>query len=102
VHGLWGSAGDWANFSLPIDGLDVDTIDYKYPLLQNVTATYPTYPSSYLNLNAIPTSALGFNYNAPLVDGQIRQGVADFRQINNAAAVTADVVDLSEAVLRIT
>ena len=57
-----------------------------------MTATYPTYPSSYLNLNAIPTSALGFNYNAPLVDGQIRQGVADFRQINNAAAVTADVV----------
>ena len=70
----------------------MDTIDYYYPLLQGVTATSPTYDSGYLDVNNIPTSALGLSYNAPLVDGQIRQGISDFRHINNAAAVTADVV----------
>jgi len=95
VHGLWGSAGDWGRqgFSLSaIDGIDVDTVDYYYPVLQGdqIQATNPPYDQGYLN--GIPTSALGFSYNAPLVDGGIRQGIADFRHINNAAAVTADVV----------
>ncbi len=95
VHGLWGSSEDWGrqDFTIPIYDIDVDTIDYYYPLLK-VNATYPTYDKKYLDITKtlIPTSALGFSYNAPLVDGQIRQGIADFRQINNAAAVTADVV----------
>lgn len=95
VHGLWGSAGDWGRqgFTIPIYDIDVDTVDYYYPLLK-LTATYPSYNPNYLDINKdlIPTSALGFSHNAPLVDGQIRQGITDFRYINNAAAVTADVI----------
>jgi pimeloyl-ACP methyl ester carboxylesterase len=88
VHGLWGSAADWQNFYLPINGLTETPLDYYQPLLLGVTATNPTYPL----LPDIPTSALGFSYNAPLVDGQIREDIGVFRRINNAAAVTADVV----------
>ena len=98
VHGLWGQPGDWAdaNFTIPIN-LYIQTVDYYNPLLQ-ATATYPSYPSWLLNLNAIPTSALGLSYNAGLVynpqsvNVQIRKFIRDFRQANNAAAVTADVV----------
>jgi hypothetical protein len=72
-------------------------VDYYYPLLQ-ATTTYPSYPSWFLNSNAIPTSALGLSYNAGLVYNpgnvavQIRRFISDFRESNNAAAVTADVV----------
>ncbi len=56
-----------------------------------VTATNPTYTSN-LDLNNIPTSALGFNYTFGVVDTQIRKFISDFRHSSNAAAVTADVV----------
>jgi pimeloyl-ACP methyl ester carboxylesterase len=92
VHGLWGSAADWKNFYLPIPGLTEDSVDYYQPLLQGVTATYPPYSSCPPHCPDIPTSALGFSYTAPLVDGQIREDIALFRRIQNAAAVTADVV----------
>lgn len=101
VHGLWGAPGDWDRngFAIPIAGVVTSKVDYSGPV-QGVTATYPTYDQGTLNLNNIPTSALGLSYNAGTgavnnsrnVDTQIRKSIKDFRQNNNAAAVTADVV----------
>ena len=87
VHGLWGKGADWQNFYLPINGLSETPLDYYQPLLQGITATIP--PS---NVTTVPGSALGFSYNALPVDEQIRGNTKVFRLINNAAAVTADVV----------
>ena len=92
VHGLWGSGADWQNFYLPINGLFETPLDYYQPLLQGVTATNPTYPLCPPYCPAIPGSALGFSYNALPVDEQIRGETKVFRLLNNAAAVTADVV----------
>ena len=88
MHGLWGSAADWGNPNsfLPLSGLDVLAVDYYWPLL-NVTGTDPA-----SNVTSIPGSALGFSYNAVQVDQIIRQSILGFGVINNAAAVTADVV----------
>lgn len=100
VHGLWGEPGDWDRngFTIPITGIVVSKADYYHPLLQGITATSPTYDPGILDLNNIPTSALGFSYNAGdafnpgSVDRQIRQFISNFRHSNNVAAVTADVV----------
>jgi len=93
VHGLWGSAGEWARngFTIPINGIFATPVDYHQPV-QGVTATYPTYDQNTLDVNNIPTSALGFSYNAPLVDTGIREVILAFKRGTNAAAVTADVV----------
>lgn len=94
VHGLWGSAADWGppDSFLPLNGIYVKTVDYYNPLLQlnEINATDPRYDPGYLT--KIPTSALGFNYNAGLVDGHIRKFISDFKSSNNSAAVTADIV----------
>ena len=88
VHGLWSSAADWgpSDSFLPLSGLWVRPVDYYWPMLQ-VTSTYPA-----SNVTQIPGSALGFHYNAVVVDKYIRENIAFFRTENNAAAVTADVV----------
>jgi len=93
VHGLWGSASDWGRqgFAIPISGLFVQPVDYYWPLLQGVIATDPTYMTD-LDVNNIPTSALGLSYNAGIVDTQILKSISDFKSSNNAAGVTADIV----------
>lgn len=95
VHGLWDNPGSWGNFTPlvndPQGRFFVRTADYNV-LVPGVTATNPSYSSSIVNLNNIHANALGFAYNAPSVDGQIRQYISDFKHANNIAAVQADVV----------
>lgn len=96
VHGLWGMKEDWSRdgfemaIAAEISGIFVQAVDYYSPLLQ-VTATYPTYANLGLN-TPIPSSALGFSYNAGIVNTQIRKSISDFKESYDAASVTADIV----------
>ena len=53
-------------------------------------ATNPSYLN--LNLGNIHNNTMGFSYNYPIVDTEIRRFISDFKRSNNAAAVQADVV----------
>ncbi|MGE5321570.1 MAG: esterase/lipase family protein [Actinomycetota bacterium] len=93
VHGLWDNPNSWNSFTPLVNDsrFFIRRADYNV-LVAGVTATSPSYLSAYVPLNNIHANALGFAFNARLVDAQIRQFIADFKHVNNIAAVQADVV----------
>ncbi len=89
VHGLWGSAASFSNFT----PLTTDAIfDINYATYDNaitgITSTTPSYSKS----SAIEANSLGFAYNAPSVLSQINNFIANYRSSANVASVKADIV----------
>ena len=89
VHGLWGSASSFSNFT----PLTTDTIfDINYATYDNaitgITSTTPTVSKT----SGIEANSLGFAYNAPSVLAQINNFIANYRTSANVASVKADIV----------
>jgi len=89
VHGLWGSAASFNNFTpLTTDAIfDVNYATYDNAIT-GITSTTPSYPTS----DPIEANSLGFAYNAPSVLAQINNFIAGYRTSANVAAVKADIV----------
>jgi hypothetical protein len=83
VHGLWGSAASFSNFT----PLTTDSIfDINYATYDNaitgITSTTPSYPAS----DPIEANSLGFAYNASSVLAQINNFIAGYRTSANVAS----------------
>ena len=92
IHGIWDSAAGWATFQPSLTAantLHIYPADYS-GLLSGVSATSPTYED--VPLNTLRSNAVGFDYNAPTVEKQIRAFIQDFKMTNDVAAVQADLV----------
>jgi hypothetical protein len=89
VHGLWGSAASFANFTpLTTDTIfDINYATYDYAIT-GITSTTPSYPAS----DPIEANSLGFAFNASSVLVQINNFIANYRTSANVAAVKADIV----------
>jgi triacylglycerol esterase/lipase EstA (alpha/beta hydrolase family) len=89
VHGLWGSAASFSNFTpLTTDAIfDVNYATYDNAIT-GITSTTPSYPAS----DPIEANSLGFAYNASSVLAQINNFIANYRTSANVAAVKADIV----------
>lgn len=89
VHGLWGSASSFANFTpLTTDALfNISYATYSNAV-SGITSESPSYPKS----DIIDANSLGFVYNAPSVLAQINNSIANYRTSANVAAVKADIV----------
>ena len=89
VHGLWGSAASFDNFTpLITDAIfDVNYATYDNAIT-GITSTTPSYSKS----SAIEANSLGFAYNAPSVLAQINNFIANYRTSANVASVKADIV----------
>jgi len=91
VHGLWGNASSFNNFTPLITDTNFNVSRAVYATtLTGVTSTTPTFSSSVDS--SIETNSLGFAYNAPSVLTQINNFIAAYRTSANVAAVKADVV----------
>lgn len=91
VHGLWGDASSFNNFTPLITDINF-SINYAVydNLITGITSTVPTYSSSIDS--TIAANSLGFSYNAPGVLTQINNSIAAYRTTANVAGVRADVV----------
>ena len=89
VHGIWGSASSFSNFTpLISDALfDVNYATYDNAIT-GITSTTPTYSKT----SSIEANSLGFAYNAPSVLAQINNFIANYRTSANVASVKADIV----------
>jgi PGAP1-like protein len=96
VHGLWGDASSFDNFT-PLITDSIFSINYAVydSLITGITATVPTFSSSIDS--TIEANSLGFAYNAAGVLTQINNFVAAYRTAANVAGVKADVVTHSMA-----
>jgi pimeloyl-ACP methyl ester carboxylesterase len=93
VHGLWTDSHVWGVFEPQLPqglGLWVYRVNYSYSLNGAISASIPSYGSFYLNRST--TSALGFEFNVPVVNDQIRNKIAAFKSWNQVAVVQADVI----------
>ncbi|MFB3778512.1 MAG: esterase/lipase family protein [Bryobacteraceae bacterium] len=92
VHGLWGDPVDWNGFTPFINDsrFFIRRATYNYPLAGLVAGSVPGYSASVRN--RARTNALGFAFNAPLVESQIEKAIIEFREVNAVAAAQADVV----------
>jgi pimeloyl-ACP methyl ester carboxylesterase len=91
VHGLWGDATSFDNFTPLITdaNFSINYAVYNNPIT-GITKTVPTFSSSIDS--TIEANSLGFAYNAPGVLTQINNFIAAYRTNANVAAVRADVV----------
>jgi pimeloyl-ACP methyl ester carboxylesterase len=91
VHGLWGDATSFDNFTPLITdaNFSINYAVYNNPIT-GITNTVPTFSSSIDS--TIEANSLGFAYNAPGVLTQINNFIAAYRTSANVAAVRADVV----------
>jgi triacylglycerol esterase/lipase EstA (alpha/beta hydrolase family) len=91
VHGLWGDASSFANFTPLITDSNF-SINYAVydSLITGITSTVPTFSSTIDS--TIAANSLGFGYNAPGVLTQVNNFIAGYRTTNNVAAVKADLV----------
>jgi pimeloyl-ACP methyl ester carboxylesterase len=91
VHGLWGDATSFDNFTpLITDGnFSINYAVYASPIT-GITSTVPTFSSSIDS--TIEANSLGFAYNAPGVLTQINNFIAAYRTSANVAGVKADIV----------
>ena len=89
VHGLWGSAASFNNFTpLTTDKLfDINYATYNNAIT-GITSTTPSLSST----SGIEANSLGFAYNAPSVLAQINNFIAGYRASANVASVKADIV----------
>ncbi|MGA8232343.1 MAG: hypothetical protein WB795_12775 [Candidatus Acidiferrales bacterium] len=91
VHGLWGNASSFNNFTPLITDTNFNVSRAVYATtLTGVTNTTPTFSSSVDS--SIETNSLGFAYNAPSVLTQINNFIAAYRTSANVAGVKADIV----------
>lgn len=91
VHGLWGEASSFDNFTPLITdpNFSINYAVYDSPIT-GITNTVPTFSSSIES--TIESNSLGFAYNAPGVLTQINNFIAAYRTTANVAGVKADVV----------
>jgi len=91
VHGLWGDASSFNNFTpLITDAIfNISYAIYNTPIT-GITSTVPTFSSSIDS--TIEANSLGFAYNASGVLKQINNFIAAYRTTANVAGVKADVV----------
>jgi pimeloyl-ACP methyl ester carboxylesterase len=91
VHGLWGDATSFANFTPLITDANF-SINYAVyaNLITGITSTVPTFSSSIDS--TIEANSLGFAYNAPGVLTQIKNFISAYRTTANVAGVRADIV----------
>jgi pimeloyl-ACP methyl ester carboxylesterase len=91
VHGLWGNASSFDNFTPLITdaNFNVSRAAYANPIT-GITSTTPTFSSGIVA--SIEANSLGFAYNAPSVLAQINNFIAAYRTSTNLAAVKADIV----------
>ena len=91
VHGLWGDASSFDDFTPLITdtNFSISYAVYDAPIT-GITSTVPTFSSSIES--TIEANSLGFAYNAPGVVTQIANFIAAYRTTANIAAVKADIV----------
>ena len=91
VHGLWGDATSFANFTPLITdaNFSINYAVYASPIT-GITSTVPTFSSSVQS--SIEANSLGFAYNAPGVLTQINNFISAYRTSANVAVVRADIV----------
>jgi pimeloyl-ACP methyl ester carboxylesterase len=91
VHGLWGDAASFDNFTPLITdaNFSINYAVYDY-LITGITKTVPTFSSGIES--TIEANSLGFAYNAPGVLTQINNFIAAYRTSANVAGVKADIV----------
>jgi len=91
VHGLWGDATSFDNFT-PLITDTIFSINYAVydSPITGITNTVTTFSSSIQS--SIEANSLGFAYNAPGVLTQINNFIAAYRTTNNVAGVRADIV----------
>lgn len=91
VHGLWGDATSFDNFTPLITDANF-SINYAVyaNLITGITSTVPTFSSSIDS--TIEANSLGFSYNAPAVLTQINNFISAYRTTANVAGVRADIV----------
>ena len=89
VHGLWGSASSFSNFT-PLITDTIFSINYATysNAITGITSTTPTVSKT----SGIEANSLGFAYNAPSVLAQINNFIANYRTSANVASVKADIV----------
>jgi pimeloyl-ACP methyl ester carboxylesterase len=91
VHGLWGNASSFNNFTPLITDANFNVSRAVYAnAITGITSTTPSFSSSVDS--SIEANSLGFAYNAPSVLSQINNFVSAYRTTANVAAVKADVV----------
>jgi pimeloyl-ACP methyl ester carboxylesterase len=91
VHGLWGNASSFNNFTPLITDTNFNVSRAVYAnTITGVTSTTPSFSSSVDS--SIEANSLGFAYNAPSVLAQINNFIAAYRTSANVAAVKADIV----------
>jgi probable HAF family extracellular repeat protein len=102
VHGLWGHARDWNNFSpltVGLNGMDrrfsVGRVSYDAQIGPSIIFSDPLYSGD--KLKRVLENSLGFDYNAPRVLEQIAGWIVKFKDGDNplqipAAAVQGDIV----------
>ncbi len=89
VHGLWGSAASFDNFT----PLITETLfDINYATYNNAITSITSTTPSVSKTSGIEANSLGFAYNAPSVLAQINNFIANYRTSANVAAVKADIV----------
>lgn len=100
VHGLWGSASDWADFT-PLIGdprFNINEANYGSIIGSQIKSYKPNFPSwAVSSLKNTPASALGFSYNAATVLQQINSFINNFKTGANpanapVAAIQADIL----------
>jgi len=91
VHGLWGNASSFNNFTPLITDANFNVSRAVYAnAITGITSTTPTFSSSVDS--SIEANSLGFAYNAPSVLAQISNFISAYRTSANVASVKADIV----------
>ena len=91
VHGLWGNASSFNNFTPLTTSTTFNVSRAVYAnTITGVTSTTPSFSSSVKS--SIEANSLGFAYNAPSVLAQINNFIAAYRTSANVASAKADVV----------
>lgn len=92
VHGLWGNASSFNNFTPLINDTTIFNISRAVyaNAITGVTSTTPSFSKSVDS--AIEANSLGFAYNAPSVLTQVNNFIAAYRTSANVASVKADIV----------
>ena len=91
VHGLWGNASSFNNFTPLTTSTTFNVSRAIYAnTITGITSTTPSFSSSVKS--SIEANSLGFAYNAPSVLAQINNFIAAYRTSANVASVKADVV----------
>lgn len=91
VHGLWGNASSFNNFTPLITDTNFNVSRAVYAnAITDITSTTPSFSSSVDSM--IEANSLGFAYNAPSVLSQINNFISAYRTTANVASVKADIV----------